>query len=212
MSKLKNLKGQRFDRLIVISRAENSKTGKARWICKCDCGNETVVSGDALRNKNTRSCGCLQKEIITKQNTIHGKTGTKIYKAYIHMKERCYSKNDKRYSDYGGRGITVCDEWLHSFQAFYDWSMANGYADDLTIDRIDVNGNYEPGNCRWVTQKEQQNNRRNNHCLTYNGETKTLSQWSEITGIQSLTILNRLRLGWSIEKALFHPVRKRGKK
>ena len=202
VSKLKDMTGKKFNKLTVISRAENSNTGQARWNCKCECGNVIAVDGFALRIGNTRSCGCLKKEITTKRNTTHGKSKTRIYRIYTHLKERCYSKNDKRYDDYGGRGIKVCDEWLHDFMSFYNWSMDNGYTDDLSLDRIDVNNDYCPENCRWVTIKIQENNRRNNHILTYNGETKTLSQWSEITGIRSQTILRRIKLGWNTHDAL----------
>ena len=127
------------------------------------------------------------------------------------MKARCYYKKDSRYMDYGGRGITVCKEWLDSFQAFYDWAMANGYADDLTIDRIDVDGNYEPSNCRWATRKQQGNNKRSNVLITYGEETHTLAEWAEKVGIKRTTLVSRLFVNhWDIEKALFQPVR--GKK
>lgn len=210
MSAVKDLTGMRFGYLTVLSRAQNSPTGEAMWNCKCDCGSIVTVGGYSLRNGNTKSCGCLQKEIIVSRNKTHGKSNSRLYRTYMHMKERCFSKSDKRYKEYGGRGITICDEWSgkSGFENFYKWSMENGYADNLTIDRIDVNGNYEPSNCRWTNMRVQQNNRRNNHTLEYNGETKTLSQWSEITGIKSITILNRLRLGWSVEKALSEPVRR----
>lgn len=210
MSAVKDLTSMRFGYLTVFSRAQNSSTGEAMWNCKCDCGNTVTVGGYSLRNGNTKSCGCLQKEITVSRNKTHGKSNSRLYRTYMHMKERCFSKNDKRYEEYGGRGITICNEWLgkSGFENFYKWSMENGYADNLTIDRKDVNGNYEPSNCRWTNMRVQQNNRRNNHTLEYNGETKTLSQWSEITGIKSITILNRLRLGWSVEKALSEPVRR----
>ena len=118
------------------------------------------------------------------------------------MKYRCYYQNHPSYKNYGGRGITVCQEWLDDFMNFYNWSMANGYSDELTIDRIDVNGNYEPNNCRWATRKEQQNNMRNNVFLEANGERHTISEWSEITGINRSTISNRLRRGKSIKEAI----------
>lgn len=121
----------------------------------------------------------------------HGKKGTKLYNTWLHMKTRCYNKNYNRYDDYGGRGITICDEWINDFKAFYDWSMSNGYKDNLTIDRIDVNGNYEPDNCRWADRKTQANNRRNNVYLTYNGKTKTISQWSRELNIPENTIRSR---------------------
>ena len=144
---------------------------------------------------------------MNKENhyTTHGKTGTRIHNEWRSMKRRCYSKEQKGYKDYGGRGITVCDEWLHDFQAFYDWAMANGYDDNLTLDRIDSNGNYEPSNCRWVSQKVQQNNRRNNHYITYNGKTQTAKQWAEELNINYSTIITRLNRGWSIERTFNTP-------
>lgn len=211
MSAVKDLAARRFGKLTVISRAENSKSGKARWYCKCDCGKYVEVDGYNLRCGNTKSCGCLQRAKTIERNIVHGKSKTRIYRIYQHMVERCFSKSDKRYLEYGGRGITICAEWLseHGFEHFYKWSVHNGYSDNLTIDRKDVNGNYEPLNCRWVSMKIQQNNRRNNHLITFQGVTKTLSQWSEVTGIKSLTILHRINSGWNTEKALFTPVRKR---
>ena len=122
------------------------------------------------------------------------------------MKQRCYNKNDDRYPRYGGRGITVCDEWRINPQAFYEWSMANGYADDLTIDRIDNDGNYEPSNCRWATQKEQANNKSSCIYITYNGETKDVKQWSEELGMPYNTLFSRISAGWPVEKAFYEPV------
>ena len=134
--------------------------------------------------------------------STHGMTGTRLHNEWRSIKRRCYTVSHIEYTRYGGRGITVCEEWLHDFQAFYDWAMANGYRDDLTIDRIDVNGNYEPSNCRWVTQKEQQNNRSNNHRITYNGETLTAMQFAEKYKMNYSTLITRLSRGWSIEKIM----------
>ena len=121
------------------------------------------------------------------------------------MKERCYNSKCEAYHNYGGRGIIVCDEWLHNFKAFYDWSITNGYRDDLTIDRIDVNGNYEPSNCRWVTRLTQANNQRTNHLITYKGETHTMAEWAKIKHISYGALRQRLYRKWSIEKALNTP-------
>lgn len=131
----------------------------------------------------------------------HGMKGTRLYAIWHGMKGRCYNKSHTHYNKYGGRGITICDEWLNSFQAFCDWAIQNGYSDNLTLDRKDTNGNYEPSNCRWATRKEQLNNRRNNIVITYNEKTQTLSQWSEELGIDYHKLLMRIKHGWSAERA-----------
>lgn len=136
-------------------------------------------------------------------NYKHGKRNTRIYTIWKSMRQRCYNPNTNRYHLYGARGITVCEEWNKSFKAFYEWAMANGYADDLTIDRIDVNGNYEPSNCRWATYKEQANNTSKSTHITYNGETHTIAEWADIIGVKMQTLWARLNIyGWSVEDAL----------
>lgn len=133
----------------------------------------------------------------------HGGSGTRLYETWCGMKKRCYNAKDKRYDRYGGRGITICDEWRNDFKAFYDWAMANGYSEELTIDRIDVNGNYRPENCRWVDARVQQRNTTRNHFVTVHGETKTIAEWSEITGISQDVIKDRLnKLHWKPEEAV----------
>lgn len=212
MGKYVDLTGQRFGRLIVIKRADNSKDNRAKWLCKCDCGNEKNIVGKSLRKMKTQSCGCLQKEQAKMVNTKHGMRYTKLNKTWNSMKQRCNNSNCKQYKNYGGRGIKVCDEWLdkeNGFINFYDWSMNNGYQDNLTIDRIDVNGNYEPSNCRWANMKQQSNNRRDNHNITYNNETHTIAEWSEILNINRYTLYYRInKSNMSIEEALTKKVRK----
>lgn len=144
---------------------------------------------------------------------IHGLSKTRLYSIWCDMKKRCYNTKSRRYECYGGKGIKVCDEWLHDFSAFYEWSMANGYAENLSIDRINVNGNYEPSNCRWATIKQQQRNTTRNHFVTVNGETKTIAEWSEITGISEDVIKDRLnKLHWSEEDAVTIPTMRKGGK
>lgn len=145
-------------------------------------------------------------------NYKHGKRNTRLFSIWINMLTRCSNKNTKAYNYYGGRGITVCDEWKNSFNSFYDWSMNNGYESNLTIDRIDVNGNYSPDNCRWTTIKTQANNRRNNHYVNINGVVRTLTEWCELYGINYRTVQDRLKRGWSVEKALLTPVDTRFRK
>lgn len=136
----------------------------------------------------------------------HGDTGTKLYMAWLNMKARCNRKSAREYSNYGGRGIKVCDEWLHSYETFKEWAMSNGYNDKLTLDRINVDGNYCPKNCRWITNKEQQNNKRNNVVYTYNGETKTLAEWSECLGICYKTLQKRIK-NWGVDRAFTTPIK-----
>jgi len=200
--KAKDIEGQKFGRLTAIKFVGSDKSGYARWECKCDCGKTVIVYGANLRSGRTKSCGCLYK-----YPKAHGGTGTRLYKTWCSMNERCYRAKDKSFPRYGGRGIRVCDEWRHNFEAFRDWALANGYNDSLSIDRIRVNGNYEPMNCRWSTDEVQANNKRSNRTLEYNGKLLTIAQWSKETGIPSSDIRARIfRLNWSIEAALSTPI------
>ena len=172
-----DLAGRRFGKLTVIEEVGRTQNGKVIWKCKCDCGGETNAIASNLKNGISKSCGCQRTETLMKRSTTHGGRRTRLYQIWCNMKQRCKNVN---YPDYGGRGIEVCEEWKNSFEAFRDWALANGYRDDLTIERKDVNGDYCPENCTWATRKAQNNNTRNNHFIEYNGQTKTISQWAEI--------------------------------
>ncbi len=206
MGTAKDLSGQRFGRLTALYRMEGVNC--RYYYCKCDCGNTVTVLGSSLISGNTKSCGCLHREQLAERNYRHGERRTRLYKTWISMKQRCSVHRDK-YKQWEGRGIKVCDEWRDSFTAFKDWAEASGYKEDLTIDRIDVNSNYEPSNCRWITKREQQFNKTNTRYFEYKGQKKCLAEWAEIFGMNKPTLYNRIyNLGWSIEKALETEVKK----
>ena len=212
MTKLNDLLGQRFGKLTVIARAENNKHNSAMWLCKCDCGTEKIIQGDCLLKGHTKSCGCLRASLLPILGLKHGLGKTRLHSIWLDMRRRCYKKNRKAYKDYGGRGITICDEWKDDFLSFYNWSINNGYEDNLTIDRIDVNSNYEPSNCRWITKREQCKNTRANINITYNNQTKTLSEWAEILKINYNTLHSRIKvLKYPVEKAFTKPVQECGR-
>lgn len=209
MAKAKDLTGLKFGRLTAIEPAGRSKNKCIMWRCVCDCGNEVVVKSNSLNSGNTKSCGCLHKEGLKKSRTTHGMTHTRQYKIWCAMKARCYDKNNISFKYYGGVGIKVCNEWRNDFLAFYEWAMKNGYADDLTIDRINTSGDYSPDNCRWITISEQQSNRRNNNPITYNGKTQILSDWAKELGISRKVLSHRISsYHWDIERAFTQKVRK----
>lgn len=204
----KDLVGQRFGRLLVVDK--NKRIGNHQyWHCVCNCGSTKNIRGDVLINGSTQSCGCYAKEVLLKKVTTHGLSKTSIYRVHSNMIERCYCPENNHFHSYGGRGISVCKEW-EDVMVFWSWAIDSGYKEGLTLDRINVNGNYEPSNCRWATPKEQSNNTRRNIFKEHNGETKTMKQWSEHCGIDYYTFRARIRkLHWPIEKALTTPVRTR---
>lgn len=198
MKKVKNdLTGQRFGRLTVIG-VDDRGTQKTYFYCQCDCGNVKSIRSDSLLNGAIRSCGCLKKEqdrVNLEANHSHKMSKTRLYEIWQGMKGRCYNIHNARYASYGGKGITVCDEWKDDFSIFYKWAIDNGYSEELTIDRIDNCGGYSPANCRWATQKEQALNRDTNIKITIGNATKTLAEWCEIFGVEYKTVSARLKRG-----------------
>lgn len=193
---IKDLTGQKFNMLTVLSLDSRDPV---YWKCRCDCGGTTRVQTSNLKRGRVKSCGCLSH----KGNPTHNLRNTKLYSKYAGILRRCYNKNEKCYKNYGGRGISVCDEWLSSFVSFYEWSINNGYQEGLSIDRIDNNGDYCPENCRWVDNKTQANNRRSNRLYTMNGDTKNLSQWCKQYGMEYTVVRNRIvKHGWPFEEAI----------
>ena len=209
--KLKEMIGQRFGRLTVLNRVDDhfypSGRHDACYTCVCDCGNHVDVLGIHLRSGHTTSCGCVRIETSRQTLTTHGKTDTRLYTIWKNVHARCLNHNHNDYPNYGGRGILICDEWRHNFAAFEAWALCHGYSDDLSLDRINVNGNYEPSNCRWVTQKDQCNNTRSNIYVTMENRTMTLKQWAEHLGLKYGTIVSRVERGWDPVTALITPVR-----
>lgn len=184
-----NMVGKKYNRLIVIKESDRSLTDKIRWLCKCDCGNYTIVQGSNLRSGHVKSCGCLSKESTAIRSTTHGMYGSPTHKAWIGMKARCNNPNIKHFKHYGGRGIKVCKQW-NKFESFY--KDMGEKPEGLTLERIDTNGNYEPSNCKWATWKEQERNRTNNRLITYRGKTQCLAAWAEEKEIVYSALLWRL--------------------
>lgn len=205
--KLINIIGQRFGKLLVVQKIDNEQK-RTKYRCICDCGNTVVVDGYNLRHGIANPCVCTQKyqSGINNGTYKHGSSQTRLYGIWQGMLNRCRNPKVNRFDSYGGRGIAVCDEW-QEFAAFQSWSLANGYNDSLSIDRIDVNGNYCPSNCRWADNQTQANNRTTNHILDFNGESHNIAEWSIITGINKGTIQSRLRRGWSVAQALSESAR-----
>lgn len=206
-----NLKGKKFNMLTLTGNIQTriSVSGRTitEWECVCECGNRKYINRHSILYCNQMACGCLN---LKPTHYSHGHTGTRLYQAYLNMKARCYYKKGREYHNYGERGITVCDEWLGKNGAsnFIEWSYRNGYSDNLTLDRIDVNKGYSPDNCRWITNKEQQSNRRDNHFITYKGRTQTITQWAEEIGISGKAFEKRIRVWKDVEKAIETPVQK----
>jgi hypothetical protein len=188
-----DLTGLRFGRLTVTKFVEFDKDNESMWLCRCDCGNEKVIRQGNLRRKNkpTKSCGCLSKEVSRKTNSKHCESKTKLYKIWVSMKNRCNCGKAGGYSVYGGKGIRVCSEWSE-YLGFKKWALSNGYKPDLSIERKDNNKGYEPENCEWIPLKDQYQNRTTNRYITINGQTKYLAEWCRYYGIGYGTARRRI--------------------
>lgn len=213
MNKSYDMVGKRFNRLVVIKHYDNNRKNGVKWLCMCNCGQEVIVLGSSLRKGNTKSCGCLQREIaaiLCKKRTSHGQARrgktTLLYWVHQGMIRRCYNSKHKSWSEYGGRGIKVCKRWL-KFENF-DKDMGEGWKPGLQIDRKNNDEEYSPENCYWATSEQQARNKRNNHLITFNGKTQCMTAWSEEIKISVQTLSSRFRYGWSVERTLTEPLRK----
>lgn len=193
MSKLIDMTGKRFGKLVVISRYGSTPNKMATWLCKCDCGNETIVQTCHLNAGAIQSCGCLHRERASKANITHGDSRTRLFNEWQHMKKRCYWKNYKAFNLYGGKGITVCDEWRNDYLAFKSWALKNGYSDNLTLDRIDNSKGYYSENCRWTDKFTQSNNRDFVHLVSYHGKTASYEVMCRELNINTGTIRSRMK-------------------
>ena len=214
MSKLKDLTGEKFNRLTLIEPAGFDNINRPIWLCKCECGNmKNIRYWDVVQGRS-KSCGCLRNEkahdrliAYNKSHNIkHNECRTRLYNIWSGMTQRCCNQNSHGYKDYGARGITVCEEWMKDYRNFRKWATENGYDDNLSLDRINNDGNYEPSNCRWATNVEQARNRRNNLIVTYKGKTQTLMEWSKELNIKYDVLWRRLKKGWSPERTFERPV------
>ena len=203
MSRLIDLAGQRFGRLLVIEAAGRNRSGGVIWACSCDCGGSVAVCSDGLRHGGTDSCGCLRGERLKSAATKHGQHGTGAHTSWMSMRQRCLNPKNPAFKDYGGRGISICDQW-DSFEVFF--SDMGARPNGMELDRRDVNGNYEPGNCRWATQLDQHRNQRKTLYATIDGATRCLTEWLEQYPINYRTVMTRIhKMGWPLEKAITTP-------
>lgn len=201
-----DLTGMKYGKLTVVSKEKSDASGRAMWKCLCECGNEITAESYNLRHNRYKSCGCDKK---IGHHKSHGKSKSRLYRIWGGIKTRCYNPNIEAYVNYGGRGILMCEEWKNDFQSFYEWAIENGYSEELTIDRIDNNKNYEPSNCRWANMKAQNSNRRNTIKFVYNGEEKTLHELAEDHNISYKKLYKRVHnRKMSIEEALENEVEK----
>ena len=196
-----DLTGRRYAHLTVIS--QHGHIGdKISWLCRCDCGNEKVVSGSNLKTGNTTSCGCYHAEVAKDYHTTHGMSKTKLYTIWSSMRYRCENPKCQRYSSYGGKGVSVCAEWKR-FNGFYSWAISARYEDGLSIERIDVDGNYEPSNCKWIPLIDQSQNKTTSRFVSYKSKKLTISQLANLTGMPYQRLYQRInKLGWSTDDAV----------
>lgn len=204
VQRYKDLIGKKFGRLNVKCLSGTNKHGTKVWLCECDCGNMTTATCSSLTSNKVQSCGCLRNEKISKVTYSHGGTHTRLYSILNGMKGRCKDMKNPAYKYYGGKGVSICDEWL-DFTNFREWALSNGYSDNLTIDRIDLNGNYEPSNCRWITMTEQLDNKTNSTKFELDGKLYTLRQLSNMFGISYYNLVYRIkRQKWSAKDTIAH--------
>lgn len=190
---------QRFGRWVAVHSGP-----ERRWWCRCDCGTERYVRARSLLSGESKSCGCGQREVTSARSKTHGLTRTREYRIWAHMKRRCLDPSDDAYKNYGERGITICERWQSSFEAFLE-DMGAIPGPDYSLDRIDNDGPYAPANCRWATRMQQAQNMRKSRILTFHGKTLCVSEWARRVGIAPETLRSRLRLGWSVERTLTEP-------
>lgn len=202
--------GRRYGHLVVLA-LDSCRAGHKYFLCQCDCGKQKAISMSHLRTGSSHSCGCGVVESTIRRNTTHNDSKTRLYRIWSEMKRRCLKPSSAAYRYYGGRGIKLSADWL-DYTSFQEWSLSHGYTDSLTIERIDVNGDYCPENCKWITKEEQARNKTNNRRITINGETRLVTDWLKDASVSSTQVYYRLKHGWSIEDALFLPDRRKLKR
>ena len=199
-NKMKDIIGKKFG-LLTVKSFLGYKNRRPFYLVVCDCGKEKEVCYWELVRGDTKSCGCLHKKLLSERAKTHGDSKTRLYKIWLGIKKRCLDKNSTTFMYYGGRGINLCDDWL-DYSSFKKWSLENCYKENLSIDRIDNNGNYTPKNCRWVDKKEQANNRRTNHFLEYKGEKRSMMDWCRKLGLNYNKVRSRINsYHWTVEEA-----------
>ena len=205
----KNIIGKKFGRLRVVEYIGPDSRGRSVMRCTCDCGNQKNAHIGALRSGDAKSCGCITRENNATRAAKHNSSYTKLYKVWRHIKDRCFNENTENYKHYGGRGITMCSEWKDSFIAFQEWALTAGYKEGMSIDRINVDGDYSPDNCRWTTSLEQARNKRNSWRITINGENKHATEWCAIYNVSYGAAYSRKRKGWDDISCVTIPTQKR---